>query len=68
MANDPIYILDHRFDAYAAVDAYQSLIWAERYSKCGDFELYIPATKEAFSLLSKRSIYRRIPKLVIISA
>ena len=50
--------MDHRFDAYAAVDAYKSLIWAERYSKCGDFELYIPATKEAFSLLKKNDYVR----------
>lgn len=26
----------------AVIDTYESLIWTDRYSKCGDFELYIP--------------------------
>lgn len=26
----------------AKIDVYESLIWTDRYSKCGDFELYMP--------------------------
>jgi len=29
------------------VDTYESLIWTERYSEAGDFELVVPASKEA---------------------
>lgn len=35
-------ILDDSFNETAIIDTYESLIWTERYFKCGDFELYIP--------------------------
>jgi hypothetical protein len=38
-----IYILDSNFNIAAVEDAYQSLVWNERYNSPGDFELVIPA-------------------------
>lgn len=48
-----IYILDKSFNSVAVVDCFKSLIWAKRYYKCGDFELYIPANTELLPLLQK---------------
>ena len=38
-----VYLLDKAYDTYDAVDAFKSLLWTIRYSKYGEFELYIPA-------------------------
>lgn len=46
------YILDPLFRRSLVVDAFESLIWAERWAACGDFELSVPATpanRELFS-------------------
>lgn len=39
-------VLDKNFDAVLVLDFYESFIWTERYSKAGDFEIYLPVTKE----------------------
>lgn len=40
MSEAKIYILDQNFKSVAIVDSYESLLWAERYNACGDFEIY----------------------------
>lgn len=35
-------VLNTNLLSIANIDTYESLIWTERYSKCGDFELYMP--------------------------
>lgn len=39
-------VLDTEFNALAVVDFYESMIWTDRYSKAGDFEIYTPVTTE----------------------
>lgn len=39
-----VLIMDRDFNAITQIDNYESLIWTERYSKAGDFELYIPGS------------------------
>ena len=41
-----IYILNKRFEMVSIVDSYTSLIWTDRYYKAGDFEIYIPTSRE----------------------
>ena len=35
-------ILNPQFETIAVIDAYESLIWTDRYNTYGDFELYCP--------------------------
>ena len=35
-----IFILNESFQTVGVIDAYESLIWTDRYSKYGDFEIY----------------------------
>jgi hypothetical protein len=35
-----VFVLNEKLETVAVVDTYVSLIWTERYSECGDFELY----------------------------
>lgn len=37
-----LLVLDKNFIAQKVIDSYESLIWTDRYTQCGDFELYIP--------------------------
>ena len=46
-----LFILNKDLEQIGIVDQYASLIWAKRYNKVGDFELYLPATTEALALL-----------------
>lgn len=39
-----VLILNRKFESILLVEAYQSLIWNDKYDESGDFELYIPAT------------------------
>lgn len=48
-----INVLDTKFDTQAVVDTYTSFIWTDRYRECGDFELYVPASKEMSNILVK---------------
>ena len=48
-----LYLLDDKFETIAVVDTYISLIWTERYSKCGDFELLLPLTDTVKNLFIK---------------
>lgn len=38
-----LLILDREFRQVCILDTFESLIWTERYSGCGDFEIYMPA-------------------------
>lgn len=48
-----VYVLNKNLELIGIVDAYKSLIWANRYQTVGDCELYLPATSEALNLLQK---------------
>lgn len=48
-----IYVLDQNLKPIAIVDAFTSVIWADRYYEQGDCELYLPATMTALSVLKK---------------
>ena len=43
-------IVNTSFSKEYIVDHYKSLIWNDRYNKCGDFELYVPATQKNFEI------------------
>ena len=47
-----IFICDKNLDTIRVVDSYTSVIWTERYSSCGDFELEMPYDDELFKLLT----------------
>lgn len=40
-----VVILNTNFEVVHIIDDYKSFIWTERYSDCGDFELYVPITE-----------------------
>lgn len=48
-----LYVLDKNLKMIYLVDAYESLIWANRYVKEGDCEVYIEATSENLKYLRK---------------
>ena len=48
-----VFVLDENFNTVAVIDDYISLIWTERYSEYGDFELYTLATIELLQILKK---------------
>lgn len=45
-----LYILNENFDIHAIVDTYKSFIWTERYYEAGDFEIVVPASKQALDI------------------
>ena len=47
-----VYVLDKNLQPIGLFDTYRSLIWANRYNKTGDCELYVDASVENFQLLS----------------
>lgn len=48
------YVLNEELEIIAVVDQYKSAIWTSRYSKAGDFEIYLPATPDNLSIFQKR--------------
>ena len=46
-----IYVLNSNFEKIGVIDNYQSIIWTTRYFTPGDFEVYIPASKDLLNLL-----------------
>lgn len=46
-----LYVLNADLAPIAVVDQYESLIWSTRYYTYGDFELYLPADRLAFTIL-----------------
>lgn len=45
-----ISVMNTSFERIAIIDTYDSLIWSTRYNAYGDFELYLPAQNELFSI------------------
>lgn len=56
-----LFILNTNLDVVAIVDVYTSLIWAERYDQCGDFELKLPVSS-GFLACFKQDYYIEIPE------
>lgn len=48
------FILDKNYDSIAILDTYVSFIWTDRYSECGDFEIYLPATQDMIDILKPK--------------
>lgn len=41
-----LWVLDNLLRPVAVIDEFESLIWTDRYSSCGDFELYAPVSSD----------------------
>jgi hypothetical protein len=41
-----ILLLNEKLETISAVDAFESFIWTDRYNAYGDFELYLPVSKD----------------------
>lgn len=54
-----VYVMNTSFVTVGVIDNYKSLIWTERYSDCGDFELDLIASTDVFQLI-KRNYYLTI--------
>lgn len=55
-----LWILNENFDALKIVDTASSVIWANRFRQCGDFEIYVAASPEMVDLLQiDRFVARR---------
>lgn len=54
-----IYVLNSSFEKIGIIDYCHSIIWTRRYCATGDFELYLPATKDALELLVDGNIVMR---------
>ena len=48
-----LYVFDRSLQMIGVIDAFTSLIWTTRYFESGDFELYLPASKENVALLQE---------------
>lgn len=46
-----LYVLNKNLETIGITDAYESLIWTQRYYTYGDFELYLPASDDNIKLL-----------------
>lgn len=55
-----IHVQASDFTDVDLIENYSSLIWTERYSAAGDFELVLPSNAKSRKLLSK-AVYLRIP-------
>lgn len=55
-----VYVLDGDLNQIAIIDAYESLLWNNRYDKVGDCELYIQATNELLTYLKKGNYLSRM--------
>ena len=61
-----LYILNKDLEQIGIIDTYSSLIWAKRYNKVGDFELYLPATAQALTQLKIGYYLRRFDDDMIV--
>lgn len=46
-----LWIYSEDFEALAVIDTYNSLIWANRFRQCGDFEIYLSMSTEMADIL-----------------
>ena len=62
-----IFVLNQNFEIIDIIDCYESLIWTERYSACGDFELCLPMQRDLLTSLRKDNyLYIRESECVMI--
>lgn len=62
-----LYVLDRNFATLAVFDVYESFIWTDRYSECGDFEAVLsPGSDVMQYLVPKNYIWRRDSEHVMI--
>lgn len=62
-----LLILDESLSGVDTLDIFESLIWTDRYSKCGDFEIYVPVSEKMLSKLQKdRYVYLRESEHIMI--
>lgn len=47
------YLLNSELEIIDGIEAFQSMIWTEKYSEIGDFELYLPASIASLALYTK---------------
>lgn len=48
-----VLVLDKNYETISLIDAYESLIWTDRYQEVGDFELYMPVNRQSLDVLEK---------------
>lgn len=48
-----LWIYSEDFTALAVIDTYNSLIWANRFRQCGDFEIYVSMSTEMADILQE---------------
>lgn len=46
-------VLNTKFETTASLDVFDSFIWTDRYSKCGDFEIYTLSDPQIFETLKE---------------
>lgn len=46
-----LLLLDDQFEAIEIIDYFESMIWTDRYNKCGDFEIYLPISAHVASVI-----------------
>lgn len=54
-----IYVMNENMDRIGIIDYCKSIIWTKRYYDIGEFELYLPAGKEACEILKKENMICR---------
>ena len=48
-----VWILNEDLESLAIVDAFDSLIWTDRYAEYGDFELYLPTNTKTLDICAR---------------
>ena len=48
-----------KFEKTHVIDYAESVIWVSRYRDCGEFEIYIPASKELVELFQGEVLFTR---------
>lgn len=61
MASTDLYILNEKFELVDSVDGYDSLIWTDRYSEAGDFEIYITSLEKNIGIF-RQNYYVKYPE------
>ena len=46
-------VLNTKFEAVSILDVFESFIWTDRYSKCGDFEIYTSSDRQIIETLKE---------------
>ena len=54
------YVVNESLEIIGIMDQYKSAIWTERYYTSGDFEIYVPASKEMLEMMQERRFLVRL--------